>query len=302
MSVSAALLLGLQLISVPLGKPKVYERYPAPIAVAGPAFARLCKDDDDWNRPAPPVRLHGNTYFVGTCGISAILVTGKDGHVLIDGGTAEGGELIANNIRRLGFKLSDVRYILSSHEHFDHVGGLSRLRDLTSADVVASAKAADVLRTGRAAADDPQNGVLQNFAPVSVARTVRDGNSIRVGATQLTAYETPGHTAGALSWQWVSCDGGVCRTFVYADSLSPVRAPAYRYSDHPAWAAAFRQSIAKVSSLECDILLTPHPSASSFRTRVAGGGPLLDSQGCKAYAAAKTKALDERRAKEAAAK
>jgi metallo-beta-lactamase class B len=303
MSASALLLaLTAQQIVVPLGRPPVVERLPAPIASAGPAFARACKEWDEWDKPAPPVRIHGNTYYVGTCGISAILVTGRDGHVLIDGGTEAGAELVAANIRRLGFKLSDVRFLLHSHEHHDHVGGLARLQQLTGASLVASAAAAAVLRTGKAGAKDPQAGMIPPLTPVPVARIVRDREQVRLGAIQLTAHETTGHTPGALSWQWVSCDGGVCRTMVYADSLSPVSRDDYRFSDRPAVVAAFRAGIARVGSLECDILLTPHPSASDMIKRFAAGQTLLDPTGCRRFAEALTRRLDERLAKEAAAR
>ncbi|GAA4034030.1 HARLDQ motif MBL-fold protein [Sphingomonas rosea] len=291
-----------QQISIPLGKPVVYEKFPAPIAVAGPAFARTCGDNDDWDKPAPPVRIFGNTYYVGTCGISAILITDKAGDVLIDSGTEKGADLVAANIRRLGFQLSDVKYLLHSHEHVDHVGGMARLQQLTGAQLVASAPAAQVFRTGVTAADDPQAGILPRVPTVTVGRIVKDGDTVRSGGLQLTATATPGHTAGALSWSWVSCDGGVCRTMVFADSLSPVSRDDYRFTDHPAWVASLRQGIAKMAGLECDILLTPHPGASNMRQRFGGTAALFDPEGCRNYAAAKTKALDERLAKEAPSK
>jgi metallo-beta-lactamase class B len=303
MSVSLALLaLAAQQIVIPLGGAKKAERLPAPIATAGPAFARTCKEWDEWDRPAPPVRVHGNTYYVGTCGISAILITGRDGHVLIDSGTEAGADLVAANIRRLGFKLSDVRFLLHSHEHHDHVGGMARLRELTGGTVVASSIAAPVMRSGRAGEGDPQLGMNPAMSPVPVGRVIRDGEKLRLGGIQLTAFETKGHTHGALSWQWVSCEGGVCRTIVYADSLTPVSRDDYRFSDRPAVVEAFRASIARVGALECDILLTPHPSASNMVKRFAGSAALFDPQGCKAYAAALTGRLDERLAKEGAPK
>jgi len=291
-----------QQISIPLGRVQKVERLPAPISTAGPAFARACKENDEWDKPAPPVRIHGNTYYVGTCGISAILITDRDGHVLIDSGTEAGAELVAANIRRLGFRPGDVRFLLHSHEHVDHVGGMARLQGLTGARLIASPAAAPVLRTGKAADADPQHGSLPPFPPAEVYRTLRDGEQVRSGGVQLTAIATPGHTAGALSWSWVSCDGGVCRTFVYADSLSPVSRDGYRFTDHPELVAAFRGSIARVGKLECEILITPHPSASNMLQRFAGQAPLFDQGGCASYAAAKTRQLDERLAKEAAGK
>ena len=235
MFASLALLLAAQQITIPLGKaPRQIERPRAPIAESGPLWAATCTDWDDWDKPAPPVRIHANTYLVGTCGISAILVTGSDGHVLIDGGTERGAERIAANIRALGFKLRDVRYLLHSHEHLDHVGGIARLQQLTGATLVASATAAHVFATGAASADDPQVGLLKPFRVASVGRIIADGGTVRFGNLLLTAIATPGHTAGALSWRWESCDGGVCRTMVYADSLSAVSRADYRFTDHPA--------------------------------------------------------------------
>lgn len=298
----ANLLLALALaqpIVIPLGKapPKV-ERPVAPISTAGPYFASRCKEDDDWDKPAPPVRIHGNTYLVGTCGIASILIKGSDGDILIDSGTEKGADLIAANIRSLGFKLADIEYLLHSHEHIDHVGGMARLQQLTGATVIASREASKVFATGAAGTGDPQAGLHPPFPAVQVGRIIGDGGSVRLGNLALTAIATPGHTPGALSWSWVSCDGGVCRSIVFADSLMPISRDNYRFSDRPEYVAAYRASIAKIAALDCDILLTPHPSASNMIKRMAGIAPLENRNACREYAASRTKALDERLAKE----
>jgi metallo-beta-lactamase class B len=295
-----ALALAGQQIVIPIGNPPQVERAKAPLETAGPAWVASCQGSDDWDRPAPPVRIHGNTYMVGTCGISAILIAGSDGHVLIDGGTERGAELIAANIRALGFKLTDVRILLHSHEHHDHVGGIARLQQLTGASLYASPVAAKVFATGTAGAEDPQVGINPPFPAARVDHRVNDGDHIRLGNIMLTAMATPGHTPGALSWRWVSCDGAVCPTIVYADSLSPVSSDRYKFSAHPAYLAAYRASIARIAASPCDLLLTPHPSASNMPDRFAGKAPMRDSDGCKAYAASLSKRLDERLAKEKA--
>jgi metallo-beta-lactamase class B len=290
-------------VVIPLGKaPRIIEQPRAPIETAGPRWALACKDSDDWETPAPPVRIHANTYLVGTCGISSILITGSQGQVLIDGGTEQGADLIADNIRRLGYRVEDIRFILHSHEHFDHVGGVSKLQRMSGATLVASAPAAKVFASGAASADDPQAGMHKPFPAANVGRLIRDGEEVRLGSLMLTAMATPGHTPGALSWRWVSCDGGVCRTIVYADSLTPVSRDDYRFSEDPAYLAAYRASIAKVAASPCEILVTPHPSASQMRERLALGKPLLDPDACRAYAAGLSRQLDERLAKEAPTK
>lgn len=290
-------------LSVPLGRPpRIIERPRAPIESAGPRWAAACGGSDDWTRPAPPVRIHANTYDVGTCGISSILIVGDQGDVLIDGGPEEAADLIADNIRRLGYRVEDLRFILHSHEHFDHVGGIAKLQRLSGATLIASVPAKKVLETGTPSPDDPQSGSLKPFPPTTVGRTIVDGQEVRLGNLMLTAMATPGHTPGALSWRWVSCDGGVCRTIVYADSLSPVSGLAYRFSDRPAYLAAYRASIARIAASPCEILLTPHPSASHMPERFALGKPLLDENACRDYAATLTGNLDDRLANEAAGK
>jgi metallo-beta-lactamase class B len=297
-----ALLLAAQQIVIPFGKPRVIEQPRAPIESAGPLWAAQCDGSADYNKPAPPVRIHGNTYLVGSCGISSILIVGDQGDILIDGGTEEDADLIADNIRRLGFRLSDIKFILNSHEHPDHIGGISKLQRLSGATVVASAAAAKVLQSGVSNADDPQSGTLKPIPTAVVGRVIGDNQEVRLGNLMLTAMATPGHTPGALSWRWVSCDGGVCRTIVYADSLTPVSSPNYRFSDHPAYVAAYHSSIAKIAASPCEILLTPHPGASDMPHRLALGKPLFDTDACRSYAAGLTKQLDDRLAKEATAK
>jgi metallo-beta-lactamase class B len=302
MFVSLAFLAAAQQIVVPLGNPKQVEQPRAPIESAGPLFASQCKDWDDYAKPAPPVRIYGNTYLVGTCGISSILITDPAGDILIDGGPGDAtADLIAANIRKLGFQLSDVKYLLHSHEHFDHVGGLAKLQRLTGAQLIASPEAAQVLNSGQPGQDDPQYGTAQSFPAAHVDRVVQDGEQIRLGNTVVIALATPGHTPGALTWHWGSCQNGVCRQIVYADSLTPVSGKTYRFSDHPAYLAAYRSSIAKIAALPCDILLTPHPSSSDMVNRL-GLAKVENPNACRDYAAGLTNQLDDRLAKEAAAK
>jgi metallo-beta-lactamase class B len=297
---AAAALAQLNPIVIPFGNPRQVEQPRAPIAESGPLWALACKDANGADRPATPVRIHGNSYFVGTCAASAVLVTGSAGHVLIDGGAERDADLIAENIRQLGFRMRDIRFILAAHEHYDHAGGIAKLQRMSGAMVISSVPAAKILNSGQPSSDDPQYGMTETFPPATVGRTVADGGEVRLGDLMLTAMATPGHAAGSLSWRWVSCDGGVCWTIVYADNLSPISNDTYRFSDHPAVVAALRSSIARIAASPCDIIITPNPPASRLLERFALGKPLLDEQGCKAYAASVTAELDERLAREKA--
>lgn len=269
-----------------------------PAAAPPAAYADACADWDDWDKPAPPFRIHGNTYYVGTCGIAAILVTGGEGHVLIDTGSEAGADAVLAIVAELGFAPGDIRILLISHEHYDHVGGAARVAERTRARVMAGPVAAGVLESGNVGADDALHGEHPAMRPVPRVEVIAPGAPFRLGDIALTMVPTPGHTLGAASWQWRACENGDCRAVVYADSLTPVAAEGYRFTDHPDRVAAFRQSIAAVAALDCDILVTPHPSASAMRQRIVEGS-LARSGACPAYAAQVSAGLHARLAKEA---
>lgn len=264
---------------------------------------RQCPADaspmDGWSDRAPPRKIFGNTYYVGTCGISSILIVGKQGAILIDGATDKAPAAIEANIRALGFKLGDVKRILGTHDHSDHAGGLARLQRDTGAPVLARAPAAATLRRGASDRSDPQFGQLGKFPRVSHVRVIADGQTVRLGDLKLVAHATPGHTPGGTSWTWRSCEGDKCVDIAYVDSLTAISNKQYRYGDHPAYVAAFRHTIAAVASLPCDLLLTPHPTASDMFARFAGAKPLIDADACKAYSQHAREGLDQRLADEA---
>ena len=272
---------------------------PAPEQVTPQQWAAGCEPWDDWDKPAPPYRIHGSTYYVGTCGITAILVAGPAGHLLIDSGTEAGAEVVLDNIGKLGFRPDEIASLLHSHEHFDHTGGHARVKQASGAHVVASLAAAPALRSGLSIAEDPQYGLHEPMAPVAVDVLVRGGETVRSETATLTAIATPGHTPGALSWTWRSCDAaGDCLDVVYADSLSAISREGYRFADHPAYVAAFRAGLQRLRETACDLLLTPHPSASEMVARAASG-TLVGGMSCAAYADAAEARLDARLAEEA---
>lgn len=265
-----------------------------PAADAVPACPANAGIMDGWDERAPPRKIFGNTYYVGTCGITALLIVGHQGAILIDGSTDRGATAIEANIRALGFQLRDVKRILGSHEHGDHAGGLSRLQRDTGAPVLARLPAATTLRRGTPAPDDPQYGELPDFPAVANIRVIADGQRITLGDLTLQAHATPGHAPGGTSWTWQSCEGPRCVTIAYVDSHSAASNDHYRFADHPAYLAAFRHSLESVSQLSCDILLTPHPLASNLPARLAGKAPLVDAAACRRFAIAARANLDAR--------
>jgi metallo-beta-lactamase class B len=273
-------------------------------------IANPCAQCATWNAPQQPTRLFGNTYYVGTHGLSAILVYSPTGSILIDGALPESTTQIVANIRALGFLAEDVRVIGNSHVHFDHAGGLAALQRATGAVVVASPKSAPVLASGQSGRDDPQYGVIESFEPVKNVRVLKDGETVKAGTVSATAHFTAGHTPGGTSWSWVSCEGSRCLTFVYADSQTPVSADGFLFTKsetYPSGVADFRHGFSVLEALPCDVLITPHPGASNLWERIAAQDSgrvdaLVDTGACKRYAATARKALEARITKEATAK
>lgn len=280
-----------------------------PVSATTPEdWAKGCEPWDEWDKPAAPFKIYGGTYYVGTCGIAAILVVGDessplDGHTLIDTGTAAGSQIVLANIASLGFDVKKVKVLLSSHEHFDHVGGMLNVWKATGGEIVASEIGLDAMIAGNVGEDDPQFGMHEPMAKIPFGRPHKWGDTPwMLSVFGMKAIETPGHTPGALSWQWESCarkDGGDdCKTIVYADSLSPVSRDDYKFSDHPEYLAAYRAGIDRLAKLKCDILLTPHPSHSKMIERAATGS-FEGGVTCEQYAAGKQRDLDARLEREA---
>jgi metallo-beta-lactamase class B len=262
-----------------------------------------------WNEAQAPFRLHGDSWYVGTKGLSAVLIATSEGLVLIDGGLPQSAPRIAANIESLGFRLRDVRYLLNSHPHWDHAGGLAALQRMTGAPVVADTAGAAAMRRGNSPPGDPQAGFGEKanaYPPVAVIQTIADGGQLTLGGITLTHHATPGHADGGGTWTWRSCAGGDCRNLVFADSLGAVSAPGYRFSDHPERVAALRASIATVAGLSCDLVVSAHPSGSGLMEKLArreadpSVNALLDPQACAAYAEGGASGLDKRLAAEAA--
>lgn len=274
------------------------QSFALPIGPPAAEFLAQCEGKDGWDDPGPPVRLFGNVYQVGTCGITVLLVASNEGHVLLDSGTAEAAPLVLANIRELGFAIEDVEWIVTSHEHHDHVGGVAELRALTGAKVAASAAARRQLETGILDETDPQAGLHDPFAAIRIDRVMRDGETLRVGPLVLTLHETPGHALGSTSWSWQSCEGSECRQIAYVDSVTAVSRDDYRFSEHPDYVAMFRRGMNAVAAIDCNLLLTPHPAASALHKRLAGEQPLAAEGACREYAQTGRANLDSRLARE----
>lgn len=248
----------------------------------------VCDRCDEWNQPQPAFRIYGNSWYVGTAGLSSILVDSGDGLLLFDGGLPQSAERIEANIQGLGFDPLRIKAIFVSHAHYDHAGGVAALQRLTGAKVYTSVKGAKSLSTGKLQPDDPQysEDIANGFAAVSNVVAVLDGDVLNVDGVTVEAVYTPGHTPGGMTWTWESCALTTCYQVVYADSLTSVSAEGYLFSAGPA-ANQIIESADRISQLECDILLSPHPFFFGMQDKLENrgeGNPFVNNVACAIYA------------------
>ncbi|MBB3226746.1 metallo-beta-lactamase class B [Luteibacter sp. Sphag1AF] len=269
-------------------------------ALAAASFAAYA-GQPEWTQPEAPFKVYGNTYYVGSRGLSAILVTSPKGHVLIDATEDVNAPMIEANVRALGFKVEDIRVILNSHAHADHAGAIAAIARDSGAEVRASPASAHALRLGGNDPNDPQFGEAPLFPPVKEVDELSPGETVHVGDLALTSHATPGHTLGGTTWTWRSCEGERCLNIVYGDSLTPFSKDGYRFSADAKKLAAYRKGIETVSNLPCDILITAHPDVVDLMSKVDAHASLEDKHACQAYAVWATGKLDARLAKERAA-
>jgi len=248
-----------------------------------------CDRCGDWNKPQTPFRVHGNTWYVGTDGLSSFLIETDAGLILVDGGLPQSAQLIDANIRELGFDPLDIKTILVSHAHFDHAGGVAALQKMTRATVFTSEAGTDILSSGRLVEGDPQyiaESDAGSFPAISKLISVRDGEHMSVGSTNVRAVYTPGHTKGSVTWTWESCALNTCYDIVYADSMTAVSAPGYSFASSGA-ADTMIESAGVIADLDCDIVLSPHPFFFGMHDKLERrdkGNPFVSEFGCVFYA------------------
>jgi metallo-beta-lactamase class B len=242
-------------------------------------------------RPAEPFRIAGNFYYVGASDLAAFLITGPEGHVLLDAGYPTTALMIMESVAKLGFNIKDVRVLLNSESHSDHAGGLSVIKEASGAELWVSDASADIIESG---GDDPDMALPMRalfrmtalgYPAARVEHRFSDGDTIHVGPIAMTAHITAGHTRGCTSWTFPVSDGdrvlnvvSVCDTGVLAGS------------SYPEQDADRERSIRVLRSLPADIWVTNHARAwGRYRKLVASQSAknpvdaFIDPEGYRAY-------------------
>jgi len=266
------------------------------IALAWPGLAaaqplpqlKAYQADASWRTPIEPLRISDHVWQIGAQDITALLVKTPQGAVLIDGGMPQMADALLKNMAKLGVAPGELRFILHSHAHADHAGPLAAIKRATGAVLVSNAESAALLARG--GSHDIHFGDDITYPPVTADRLVQDGEAVTLGGIRFTAWFTPGHTPGSLSWTWDDTRDGKPVRIAYVDSLT---APGYRLAGNPAYPQIQRDyahSFDVVRGLPCDLLLTPHPGFSGWRYADAAR-PHPEPTTCKAYADAAAQRL-----------
>jgi metallo-beta-lactamase class B len=224
-----------------------------------PALAQNDPMSRSMNQPVEPYRILGNLYYVGASDVTSFLIATPAGHILLDGGFEETVPIIQENVKKLGFKLGDVKILLHSHAHFDHAGGLAGLKKLTGAKLYTSEAEAPLLARG--GKGDFRFGDELLFPPVQADRTYKDGDKVTLGGVTLTAHLTPGHTMGNTSWALKVKEGGRTYDVVLVGSVTVN--PGVVLTNNPKYpniAEDYAKTFRVLKSLPCDVFLASHAS------------------------------------------
>jgi metallo-beta-lactamase class B len=228
----------------------------------------------DWTRPFPPFRMIGNIYWVGSYDLSTYLITTPQGHILINTGVGDTAQQIKASVEQLGFKLTDVKILSSTHGHWDHVAGMAELKRMTGARVVVSEGDKELLESGGKA--DFRFGEMPGarFEPVTVDRTFKDGGKISLGGTELTAHHHAGHTKGATSFTLNVQEAGKTYRVIIANmgTINP-GVTVSGMAKYPGITKDYARTFIAQKDMKIDVWLTSHASQFRMHEKYKPGDP-----------------------------
>jgi metallo-beta-lactamase class B len=257
-----------------------------------------------WNKPTEPFKMIGNVYYVGTDGLASYLITSPQGHILVDTVMPEATSQIKASIEKLGFKVADIKYLVNTHAHIDHTGGLAEMKAASGAQMVAGEADKPLLEGGYYPGAKEDTALA--FPPVKVDRTVREGDKVTVGDVTLIARETPGHSPGCTSWEFSVKDGDAMRSVLIFCSGTVALNRLVPNPTYSGIVADYRKTFARAKDVKVDVLLAPHPEMYRMQDKRAmlsdgAPNPFVNPGEFNAYAATLEKAFEDALAKQTAA-
>lgn len=230
------------------------------------------------NKPFPPHKVIGNVYFVGTADLGSYLITTPDGHILVNTDYEDTVPLIRSGVEKLGFQFTDIKIILGSHAHGDHMEGDAMVKELTAARVMAMEQDVPGLKK-----------MMPGGKPHPIDRVLHDGDEVKLGGTALTAHLTAGHTKGCTTWSMKAAEAG--KTYDVVIVCSVGFNPGYvlvNNKDYPEISEDYVRSFATLRGLPCDVFLAAHSPFYDLEGKYAKlqagrPNPFIDQAGYKAY-------------------
>jgi metallo-beta-lactamase class B len=250
------------------------------VTVHGETYSQLTLLQRNLGGPAdqttafPPHRIAGNVYYVGTNSLASFLIATPQGHILVNSSYERNVPVIRKSVEALGFTFADVKLLLGSHAHGDHMEGDAAIKALTGAQVVAMAEDVPALERMR-----------PGGKPHPIDRVIHDGDTVTLGNTTLTAHLTPGHSRGCTTWTFKVEDGGRSLDVAIIGSLGVN--PGFTLvgnAEAPGIADEFRRAFKVSRALKVDVPLASHPAMyrmAQKHARLAQGGanPFIDPEG-----------------------
>src|SRR5262245_27034377 len=249
----------------------------------GNAFAGI-----DWNKPFPAHKIVGNMYFVGSEQLGSFLITTSEGHILINSDYEETVPVIRAAVEKLGFKFTDIKILLGSHAHPDHMTGDALVKQLTGATVMAMAEDVPALQN-----------IKPGGKPHPIDRVLHDGDTVSLGGTTLTAHLTAGHTKGCTTWTFKTSENGKTYDVVVVGSLSLNAANLGDNPGYPNIREDFTRSFKVMRSLPADVFVGSHTGFYQMTQKYARlekgeSNPFIDPAGYKALVDSSEKAFLDR--------
>jgi len=231
---------------------------------------QLHAQNENWTRPFPGHRVIGNLYAVGTYDLSVFLLTSDQGHILINTGLEDSTSQIRANIESLGFELEDVKILLQQQSHWDHTAALAEIKEITGAEMWATARDVRILEDG--GYSDPHFGGRQSFKPVIVDKVISDGEIIELGDISLTVYEHPGHTEGSSSYSMQVNEAGQDYKVLIAN-MGTINAGKKLLVDptYPGVADDFANTYRRQKAMDVDVWVAAHGSQYGLHDKYEAG-------------------------------
>ncbi len=244
------------------------------LIVAFSVLAQQAKDiaSDEWTRPFPPLRIVGNLYYVGTYDLACYLIVTPAGNILVNTGLAGSVAQIRSNVETLGFRFSDIKLLLATHAHFDHVSAMADVKRLTGAKLAATEPEVALFESG--GKTDFRFGEDQTawFKPVHVDQTLQDGQKVGLGGMELTVHLHPGHTKGAASYEFTVPEDGHDYRVLIANlpSINP-GVTLLKNAKYPTIMSDYAHTLAVQKELHPEIFLASHASQFGLHRKYQPG-------------------------------